>query len=56
MAKNKQPNQTKTGTNVEDVKKQNQQAKQGQYETEYAAETDVQSVKERNKKSEQNKK
>lgn len=54
MAKN--PKKSKAGTNIQEVKKQNQMAQQGQYETEFASETDVQSVKEQNRKSQQNKK
>lgn len=54
---NQQPNQTVSGTNVQKVKQQNQQAKQGQgqYGTEFASETDVQEVKQRNQKAEQKK-
>lgn len=52
----KKPNKTNSGTNIEDVKKQNQQAAQGKYKTEFADETDVQSVKEQVKKAEQKKK
>lgn len=47
------------GTNVEQVKKQNQKAAQGQqdqYGTEFASETDAKEVMKQNKKSEQNKK
>jgi len=47
------------GTNVKHVKKQNQQAaqgQQGQYGTEFASETNAQEVKKQNQKSEQNKK
>ncbi|WP_217589724.1 gamma-type small acid-soluble spore protein [Lentibacillus saliphilus] len=53
----KKPNQTQSGTNVQHVKQQNQQAQQGQgqYGTEFASETDVQEVKKRNQKSQQNK-
>ncbi|MGM8363844.1 gamma-type small acid-soluble spore protein [Virgibacillus sp. W0181] len=57
MAKNpKKPNQTASGTNVQKVKKQNQQAAQGQYGTEFASETDAQEVRKQNQKSKQNKK
>ncbi|WP_117149078.1 gamma-type small acid-soluble spore protein [Paraliobacillus zengyii] len=52
---NQQPNETVTGTNVQKVKQQNQQAKQGQYGTEFASETDAQQVKKQNQKSQQKK-
>jgi len=52
----KKVNKTEAGTNIKQVRKQNQLAQQGQYETEFASETDAQSVKERNQKSQQNKK
>lgn len=52
----KYPHKSKAGTNVQKVRKQNQQAAQGQYETEFASETDVQEVRQQNKKAEQNKK
>lgn len=45
---------TKTGTNVEHVKKQNNQQNQ-QFGTEFGSETDVQEVKKQNKQSQQNK-
>src|SRR5699024_12652866 len=51
----KNPN---AGTNVQKVKKQNQQSKQaepGQYGTEFAEETDAQYVKKQNRKSQQKK-
>lgn len=56
MVKNRH---TKSGTNVEQVKKQNQKAANktpGQMKEEFAEETDVQSVKKQNQQSEQNKK
>ncbi|GGK03557.1 hypothetical protein GCM10007063_27260 [Lentibacillus kapialis] len=58
MAKKQQPNKTSAGTNVQKVKQQNQQAKQGQgqYGTEFASETNAQEVKKQNQKSKQNKK
>ncbi|AUJ25451.1 gamma-type small acid-soluble spore protein [Virgibacillus dokdonensis] len=59
MAKKQQPNQTSTGTNIQKVKQQNQQAAQGQgqYGTEYGAEqTNAQEVRKQNQKSQQNKK
>ncbi|MCF3943610.1 gamma-type small acid-soluble spore protein [Oceanobacillus alkalisoli] len=54
MANN--PKNSKAGTNVQKVKQQNQMAQQGQYETEFADETDAQEVKKQNQKSQQNKK
>ncbi len=54
MAKN--PKQSSAGTNAREVRKQNQQAAQGQYGTEFASETNAQEVKKRNQQSEQNKK
>ncbi|RYG73253.1 gamma-type small acid-soluble spore protein [Lentibacillus lipolyticus] len=58
MAKKQQPNETASGTNVQHVKQQNQQAKQGQgqYGTEFASETNAQEVRKQNQKSQQNKK
>ncbi|MFD2759599.1 gamma-type small acid-soluble spore protein [Lentibacillus juripiscarius] len=58
MAKKQQPNQTTAGTNVQQVKKQNQKAQQGQsqYGTEFASETDAQEVRKQNQQSQQNKK
>lgn len=56
MANN--PKKTNAGTNVQKVKKQNQQAAQaqpGQYGTEFAEETDAQTVKKQNQQSQQNK-
>lgn len=49
----------KAGTNVQKVRKQNQQAAQaqpGQFGTEFAEETDAQEVRKQNQKSQQNKK
>ncbi|MCJ7843321.1 gamma-type small acid-soluble spore protein [Lederbergia sp. NSJ-179] len=48
---------SQAGTNVENVRQQNAQSAgaQGNFGTEFGSETDVQSVKERNKKAEQNK-
>lgn len=57
MAKN--PKNSAAGTNVQQVKKQNQQAAQGQqeqYGTEFASETDAQEVRKQNQKAQQNKK
>ncbi|GAA0597818.1 hypothetical protein GCM10009001_12430 [Virgibacillus siamensis] len=55
----KQPKKSAAGTNVQQVKKQNQQAAQGQgqYGTEFASEqTNAQQVKKQNQKSQQKKK
>jgi len=57
MAKNRKPSQA--GTNVQKVRKQNQQAAQaqpGQFGTEFAEETDPQEVRRKNQQSQQNKK
>ncbi|MGM8213739.1 gamma-type small acid-soluble spore protein [Virgibacillus sp. W0430] len=54
MAKN--PKNTASGTNVQKVRQQNQQAAQGQYGAEFASETDAQEVRRQNQKSKQNKK
>lgn len=57
MAKN--PKRGQSQTNVEQVKKQNQQAaqnQQGQFSEEFASETDAQQVKKQNQQSQQNKK
>lgn len=57
MAKN--PKKSAAGTNVQQVKKQNQQAAQEQQEqfgTEFASETDAQEVKKQNQQSNQQKK
>jgi small acid-soluble spore protein E (minor gamma-type SASP) len=54
----KKPNQTTSGTNIQKVRQQNQQAAQGQgqYGTEYGAEqTNAQEVRRQNQQSEQNK-
>ncbi|MHA6252693.1 gamma-type small acid-soluble spore protein [Oceanobacillus sp. CAU 1775] len=53
-----QQNKSKAGTNIEQVRKQNQKAAQGQgqYGTEFASETNAQEVKRQNQKSQQNKK
>ncbi|MTH55470.1 gamma-type small acid-soluble spore protein [Bacillus mangrovi] len=59
MANNNQNQQqagkTTSGTNVQHVKQQNQQAAQGQYGTEFASETDAQHVKKYNQQAEANK-
>lgn len=53
----KKPNQTAAGTNVKNVKKQNQKAAQGQgqqnqqYGAEFASETNAQEVKKQNQKA-----
>ncbi|KMM35912.1 gamma-type small acid-soluble spore protein [Guptibacillus hwajinpoensis] len=56
----KKPGQTQSGTSIQHVKQQNQQASAGQagqqqYGAEFASETDAQQVKARNAKSAQNK-
>lgn len=48
-------NKTSSGTNIQNVKKQNAQSAQGQYGTEFASETDVQSVRQQNQKAESQK-
>lgn len=53
------PKKSKAGTDVNQVKKQNQksaQAQPGQYGTEFSEETNVQTVKKQNQKSAQKKK
>ncbi|MBP3040920.1 gamma-type small acid-soluble spore protein [Bacillaceae bacterium Marseille-Q3522] len=45
-------NKTQTGTNASKVKQQNAQSAQGQFGTEFASETDVQSVKKANQQAE----
>src|SRR5699024_3253659 len=58
ICKPNNPKNQKAGTNVQKVKKQNQQSKQaepGQYGTEFAEETDAQYVKKQNRKSQQKK-
>ncbi|MEN1970193.1 gamma-type small acid-soluble spore protein [Lentibacillus sp. N15] len=56
----KKANQQASGTNVQKVKQQNQQAaqgqSQGQFGTEFASETNAQEVRKQNQKSQQNKK
>lgn len=52
------PKKSKAGTDVNQVKKQNQQSAQaqpGQYGTEFGEETDAQTVKKQNQKSAQKK-
>lgn len=52
----KQPNQTQSGTNIQQVRQQNaSSAGQGQFGTEFASETDVQEVRQRNQQAEANK-
>ena len=52
----KQPNQTQSGTNIQHVRQQNAASTgAGQYGTEFASETDVQEVKQRNQQAEANK-
>ncbi len=56
----KKPNKTAAGTNIQQVKQQNQQAaqgqSQGQFGTEFASETDAQQVKQQNQQSQAKKK
>lgn len=50
------PKKSKAGTDINQVKKQNQKSAQGQnqqYGTEFAEETDVQQVKKQNQQSKQ---
>lgn len=52
------PKKTQAGTNAKHVKKQNQQSAQaqpGQFETEFAEETDAQTVRKQNQQSAQKK-
>jgi len=52
----KQPNQTQSGTNIQQVRQQNASASgAGQFGTEFASETDVQQVRQQNQKAEANK-
>ena len=52
----KQPNRTQSGTNIQQVRQQNAtSAGAGQFGTEFASETDVQEVKQRNQQAEANK-
>jgi small acid-soluble spore protein E (minor gamma-type SASP) len=52
----RQPNQTQSGTNIQQVRQQNAaSAGQGQFGTEFASETDVQEVRQRNQQAEANK-
>ena len=52
----KQPNQTQSGTNIQQVRQQNaSSAGAGQFGTEFASETDVQEVRQRNQQAEANK-
>ncbi|MFJ7830549.1 gamma-type small acid-soluble spore protein [Peribacillus sp. NPDC097264] len=50
-------NKTQSGTDIQQVKKQNAQSQQGQgqYGTEFASETNVQDVKQQNQKSQSKK-
>ncbi|WP_042142113.1 gamma-type small acid-soluble spore protein [Paucisalibacillus sp. EB02] len=54
----KQPNKSKSGTNIQEVKQQNAQAQsgQGQFGTEFASETNAQEVRKQNQQSQANKK
>lgn len=51
------PKKSKAGTDINQVKKQNQKSAQGnnQYGTEFAEETDVQQVRQQNQQSKQKK-
>ncbi|HLR64708.1 MAG TPA: gamma-type small acid-soluble spore protein [Pseudogracilibacillus sp.] len=52
------PKRTKSGTNIDDVKKQNERAKnpqKKQYDSEFAEETDAKEVRKQNEKSKENK-
>lgn len=54
----KKPNQTSSGTNIQQVRQQNAQSAQGgqgQYGTEFASETNVQEVRQQNQQAEQKK-
>jgi small acid-soluble spore protein E (minor gamma-type SASP) len=51
----KQPNQTQTGTNIQEVRQQNAQSAsggQGQFGTEFASETNAQEVRQQNQQAE----
>ncbi|SFK24380.1 small acid-soluble spore protein E (minor gamma-type SASP) [Halobacillus dabanensis] len=58
MAKQPKQNKTASGTDVNHVKQQNQQAAQGksQYGAEFAQQTDAQQVQQQNQKSQAKKK
>lgn len=47
---------TKAGTDVQQVQKQNNKAASGQFNAEFANETDAQSVRQQNQQSQANKK
>lgn len=54
----KQPNKSQSGTNFQEVRKQNAQSAQGgqgQFGTEFGSETNAQEVKKQNQKAEANK-
>lgn len=51
----KQTNKTKAGSNINEIKQQNAQSAQGNLDTEFGSETDVQSVKKQIQKAEANK-
>lgn len=48
-----QPNKTSAGTNIQEVRQQNQQSAggQGQFGTEFASETNAQEVRQQNQRS-----
>lgn len=48
-------NKTASGTNIQQVQKQNAQSSQGQFGTEFASETDAQEVRKQNQKAESKK-
>ncbi|MFB6468365.1 gamma-type small acid-soluble spore protein [Cytobacillus sp. Hz8] len=52
----KQPNQSQSGTNIQQVRQQNSQSasagSQGQFGTEFASETSAQEVKQQNQQAE----
>lgn len=50
----KQPNQTQTGTNIQQVRQQNASSagSQGQFGTEFASETNAQEVRQQNAQAE----
>jgi small acid-soluble spore protein E (minor gamma-type SASP) len=53
---NQQPNRTSSGTNIQNVRQQNASSSgAGQFGTEFASDTDVQEVRERNRQAESRK-
>lgn len=51
MANNQQPNKTVSGANIQKAQQQNATSSSGQFGTEFASETDVQAVKQKNAQS-----